>query len=361
MTNVLMLSSDATLLTENYSNTLQRHTQYAKKLGGLFAIVLTKRAAHHSKNNGLTIIPVQKKFFWPYRLLQVAKKICQKEKIDVITTQDPFLLGFIGVLLKRKFNIPLNVQIHSEFFVNNYWNARAKNKFLIMLGRYVLSRADTIRTVNPKVYAFLKQFRAKRYWIPIATDTSLFSIKKNYELTSQVVFVGRLSPEKNTKLLIKAMVIVQKKIPNAKLVIVGDGAERNALQSLVKKHKVHANFLGFQQHKELQKILHQSACLVLPSFYEGWGLAAIEALSCGVPVIMTNTGCAGEILEDGTTGYIVSPYNHTMLAKRILRLMTKPSLQKKFGLAGRTRVEELLNKDKLRKQWIECLKQTASE
>ncbi len=361
MTNVLVLGDDKNLLDNAYSDVVARHKIYARELGKLFVCVPAYSSSKPKLlGDNLFVMPVLRKnlLIWYFSLYYIAKDICKKNKIDVITVQDPFFFGFVGVLLKKQFKIPLNVQIHSEFFVNKYWNSKIKNKIRNFLGYYVLKNADTIRTVNPRVFGFLSRFSARKYLVPIATSVKDFPLKKKYD-SNTVLFVGRLNPEKNIQLLMNAMVVVQNKINDTKLTVVGDGPELNKLKRLARILNVKVEFVGFKKYEELKYFLHRSSCLVLPSFFEGWGLAAIETLSCGVPVIMTNTGCAGYIVKNGENGYVIPNNNSRILADKIIKLLLDINLQKKFGINGRKLVEAKLNGEKLRVEWVECLKETA--
>lgn len=140
-----------------------------------------------------------------------------------------------------------------------------------------------------------------------------FDKSKNQNFT--LITVGRLEPVKNHKLLIAALSKIQDK--SIQLIIVGDGTERDNLESLTNKldlqHRV--TFVGFS--KEPEKFLARADLFVLPSYSEGFGIAAVEAMFCDVPCLCTNIGGCPELIEDTKSGWLFDPYKLNDLIDRI--------------------------------------------
>ncbi len=106
--------------------------------------------------------------------------------------------------------------------------------------------------------------------------------------TSDIIFVGRLIKEKNVDLLIRAMGIFSQKNKNYQLLIIGDGPERETIVQLICELSLepHVRMIGFQDnHDEIIARMKSAKICVLPSTREGFGIAALEALACGIPVI----------------------------------------------------------------------------
>lgn len=135
------------------------------------------------------------------------------------------------------------------------------------------------------------------------------------ERTRQFVYVGRLAPEKNLDTLIKAFTRVSTATGlNWKLLFVGDGQERSALEKLCAEAGVveKVTFVGGFPWYEVPGWLAQSDVLVLPSHSEPWGLVVNEAMVCGMPVIVSQTcGCAADLVKDGVNGFT---FDHTRQA-----------------------------------------------
>ena len=134
------------------------------------------------------------------------------------------------------------------------------------------------------------------------------SIKPSKE-SSDVIFAGRLLSHKNVDMLIKAISILRKPNPKIKCLIVGDGPEKDNLQGLTKKLKLEKNiiFKGFiEKHEDVLALIKSSMVFVLPSVREGFGLVAIEANACGIPVITINhkDNAVKDLIRDGENGYV---------------------------------------------------------
>ncbi len=162
-----------------------------------------------------------------------------------------------------------------------------------------------------------------------------------------IVVVARLEPQKGHKVLLEAMPAILHEVPNAKLVCLSDGSLRVELQQrareLALEHSV--RFVGYQP--DVRDWLALADLTVLPSFFEGLPLAAIESLAAGKPIIATAVDGTPEVVLNGKTGLTVPPGDSAALAESICRLLRDPRLRMEMGQAGRQWVvdhfsEELL-------------------
>jgi N-acetyl-alpha-D-glucosaminyl L-malate synthase BshA len=103
--------------------------------------------------------------------------------------------------------------------------------------------------------------------------------------------------------VVKIFYEVQKTIPS-KLMMVGDGPEKEAAENLCVELGIHNKVIFFGNSNEIDKILCYTDLFLLPSETESFGLAALEAMACGVPVISSNSGGLPEVNKDGITGYL---------------------------------------------------------
>lgn len=179
----------------------------------------------------------------------------------------------------------------------------------------------------------------------IETDTS---VKKN-----QIVTIGRLSREKGHIVLIQAFSNLRQK--NWSLHIIGDGPERSNLEAAVLSLGIADRVLFYGHIKDFAKILGESEIFVLPSLYEGFPNALIEAMS--VPLSCISSDCIagpGEIIEDGVNGLLVEPGNVVALADALNRLVESPELREVLASEA-YKIRETLAFDKIARQYADFI------
>lgn len=151
-----------------------------------------------------------------------------------------------------------------------------------------------------------------------------------------LVVVARLEPQKGHRALIEAMKLVCARFPTARLVCVGEGSQRGDLEDQTRQMGLEASlrFVGYQSNTP--EWLALADVVVLPSFYEGLPLVAIETLAAGRPMVATAVDGTVEVIVNEKTGLTVPPGNPKLLAAAICRLLREPELRAAFGRAGRS-------------------------
>jgi glycosyltransferase involved in cell wall biosynthesis len=152
--------------------------------------------------------------------------------------------------------------------------------------------------------------------------------------------VARLSSEKDFPTLLRATALVVREVPEFRLLLVGDGAERNRLEQLVRELDLadHVQLLG--ERCDIPELLAQSAFFVSSSLTEGVSLTLLEAMAVGLPVLATNVGGNPEVVADGETGRLVAAADPAALAAGIVRMCRERGKRPTMGRCGRRRVEE---------------------
>lgn len=152
-----------------------------------------------------------------------------------------------------------------------------------------------------------------------------------------VAFAGRLVREKGVDVLLRAFAKVVQQIPEARLVICGDGPERVAIEKLAAQFGLTpcVSMLGFQPNEEVQRVFREAWAVAIPSIWEEpFGQVAIEAMINGVAVVASGSGGLGGIVRDGQTGFLVRPGDTDALAAALLRLLSDSGLAGHMGHAG---------------------------
>ncbi|MGC8875371.1 MAG: glycosyltransferase family 4 protein, partial [Chloroflexia bacterium] len=168
-----------------------------------------------------------------------------------------------------------------------------------------------------------------------------------------VLYAGRLIPWKGVQYAIAAM----EKVPDAVLLIAGDGHYREALEAQVRAARLESrvHFLGHVPHEELPRWLAVSDLLVAPSFAsETFGIALVEAQACGVPVVASRFGGFPEVVQDGKTGLLVPPQDPDALARALGELLSDPVRRREMGQAGRRWVHERFHWSRVAERVLEA-------
>jgi glycosyltransferase involved in cell wall biosynthesis len=139
----------------------------------------------------------------------------------------------------------------------------------------------------------------------------------------EVLYAGRLSPEKGVLELVAAA-------DGMKLVVAGDGPLRPRVPGA----------LGFVPHGELQGLYARAAVVACPSRREGFGVACLEAMSHGRPVVATDVGGLRDLVVDGETGLVIPPRRPEALRAALERLLADEQLRRRLGASGRERARE---------------------
>ena len=150
-----------------------------------------------------------------------------------------------------------------------------------------------------------------------------------------ILWVGRVSAEKNLELLATAYAAIREHRDDVSLVIVGDGPYRKTLEEMVPD----ATFLGFRSGKELARIYASSDVFVFPGAAETFGQVVLEAAMSGLPTVVTAGSIPSEAVVPGVTALTVSPGNVDGIRGAIETLLDDPELRARMGTAARTNAE----------------------
>jgi glycosyltransferase involved in cell wall biosynthesis len=154
----------------------------------------------------------------------------------------------------------------------------------------------------------------------------------NYTLREPIaVFVGRLIFYKNIETVIKAFKNVVKVIPNAQLIIIGEGPHKKNLVEEAESLQSNILFTGRIPHTEKIKIIKKSSFMVFPSLIEGFGIAIIEGFACNKPVLVSDIRPLSDIVKDGYTGFVIPPFDIYAWEEKMIQLFNNRTKQEEMG------------------------------
>lgn len=331
---VLMISSDRNILVPG-SAVSERMKEYGALVGELH-IVLLSDAEHGLKDkqlsNNIWVYTTNSSlnFLRPIDAFRLGKKVVFDSQFvrgrSIITTQDPFECGWVGLKVKKKWRLPLEVQLHTDPF-SPYFSGLL-NQVRKIIARRVLRNANGVRVVTLGLKSKISGFTSANIRVlPIYVDKKKiedgkisFDLHARYGWHFILLAVSRLSPEKNLGFALRVLALVREKFPNTGLVIVGSGPEEKVLKLKVKSLKLEdvVEFVGWQN--DLASFYKTANVFVQTSFFEGYGLSLIEAGLCGLPIITTPVGIAQE-LEHGKDALIYPVDNPELFAQGVVDLI----------------------------------------
>lgn len=220
------------------------------------------------------------------------------------------------------------------------------------LVKFSLERSDAVTAVSGHLVEKTRQsfdVETPIAMIPNFVDTDQYKRVECPPLARQLheskdefvlMHVSNFRPVKRVQDCVRILAEVRTQLP-ARLVLVGDGPDRSDTERLARELGVsdYVRFLGKQS--ALPEILSMADVFLLPSQQESFGLSALEAMSCGVPVVATNIGGIAEVVRHGETGYVAELGDVRRMAKYCVELLTQPKKLQAFREASRQRAVDV--------------------
>lgn len=276
---------------------------------------------------------------------QDMKKIVDNGHYDIIWTNEP-VMGVVTRLAARKVRKKGTKVLYMVHGFHFYKGAPKLNWMIFYPIEKAASRfCDVIVTINKEDYMRAKKFHARKvkYIHGIGIDMSRLhpaerqcDIRKELGIAGNsflILSVGELLPRKNQQIIIKAL--GRLKDQEIHYILCGKGKKKQELINLSQKNGIQdrVHFLGYR--KDVADIYGQTDILALPSRREGLGLAGLEGMYCGLPLISSNINGIRDYMENGRTGFMYDPDDVEGFAEGIRKMKNSPDLRKKCGIYNR--------------------------
>lgn len=272
---------------------------------------------------------------------KTAQRVAREWKPDIVHMQGGNTEGLLGILLKKKFNLPAIVTTYGED-VTKY----PKLFPMSLLAKHTFQNADSIICQSKFMIREIRKLGIKKKFFatPMGSNPHYFKsrnkekIRKELKLPKSkkiILFCGHLVERKGVKYLIKAMQNVLEKEKNVKCLVIGGGSQEKYLKALSKKIGVSENihFLGPKLQEDVSKYMNACDVFVLPSLNEGLPVVLYEALACGSPLVATAVAGTPELVTK-EVGFLVKPKDHQELGEKIVISLRKKWDRKKLLKKG---------------------------
>lgn len=211
--------------------------------------------------------------------------------------------------------------------------------------RFSIEQSDGVTAISNYLRdRTVKEFEIKRpiEVVPNFVNCDLYKRVDNPELRAKwapngepiLMHLSNFRPVKRLTDVVEIFALVREKIP-AKLILMGDGPDRGAAEYIVRKKRLSKDVCFLGKQDQVYEKLGMGDLFLLPSDTESFGLAALEAMACEMPVIATNVGGLPEVVTDGVDGFLVAPRDVNAAAKRALEILTLPDRGRAMGQLAR--------------------------
>jgi glycosyltransferase involved in cell wall biosynthesis len=297
-----------------------------------------------------------------------AFEVAKKFNPDIIHAHNIFFTtSLLAVLFKRIYNKKMVITAHlgdvRKLALVGHLKALVTSFYEYSLGTFALASSDKVIAVSNSVRDYMISLGVtpkKVVVIQNGVDLEGFLPAKNNidSKGNNVLFIGRLLPNKGLKYLIEAAeIIVPKSSRKIIFKIVGDGAYREYFEDLVASKGLTDYFVFLGKVPSISEIFQDGGIFVRPSLTEGMPLTVLEAMASQLPTIASNVAGTSELIIQNETGLLVESGNVKQLADSILRLVESPELAGKLGNNARKFIEQ---KYKERYSWDAVAESTLS-
>lgn len=301
---------------------------------------------------------------WTKEFWRQWKQINQEEFDLTISTLRFFVQPLFALYFAKRHRIPyLHIEHCSDYVKNTFFISFISRLVDMTIGRFTLSRADSIVTPSQSAARFVEKLANKKSTViyrgmPFA---EIDSIPPDQNLRIEagekkvITYVGRLIYGKGVKHLLEAVALLKRS--DIILVIIGDGPERLPLEQYARENGITSQikFLGNIPFSQVISFLKSTDIFVNPSYNEGLPTSVLEAGACYRAMIATNVGGTPEILTNNQSGLIIEPHSTEAIQKALETLLDNPLRRQELGENARKVIEQKFSWDHSLDAYLELI------
>lgn len=283
--------------------------------------------------------------------------IVKKLKLDIIHAHSPFTMGRLGMHFSRKYNIPLLLTYHSRYDQYVHYVPVAQDlarEVTIKFSSSFCNHCDHIIVPSADIKEIIADFEVRKPISVIPTGIPLQKfdngnpgwLREHYDIPEKnkiLLFVGRLTKEKNLPFLINAFKKIKKKMPDTTLVLTAQGPLDGELKKLASQLGLNDQdiiFTGALPFETLVNVYYSADLFVFSSLSETQGLVLTEAMAAGLPVVAVRASGVQDMVDDGVDGILTSA-NMDEFSEAVCRVLGDPELYEKLKANALLKAESL--------------------
>ncbi|WP_264564510.1 N-acetyl-alpha-D-glucosaminyl L-malate synthase BshA [Flavobacterium sp. N3904] len=281
--------------------------------------------------------------FQPYELALSSKLVDMVKlyKIELLHVHYAIPHAYAGYMAKQMLkdegiDIPMVTTLHGTdiTLVGNHPFYKPAVTFSINKSDYVTSVSQSLKDDTLKLFNIKNEIQVIPNFIELDKNKNDFTVPCSRSVMANsneriITHISNFRKVKRIPDIIKIFYKIQKEIPS-KLMMVGDGPEKEKAERMCRKFGIQDKVIFFGNSNEIDRILCLTDLFLLPSETESFGLAALEAMACGVPVISSNSGGLPEVNLDGVSGYLSDVGEITEMAQNALKILKDDTVLAEF-------------------------------
>jgi L-malate glycosyltransferase len=286
----------------------------------------------------------------PYTLSLAVKmlEVFEAESLDILHVHYA-IPHSVSALLARQMAAPRRLPFITTLHGTDI-TLVGNNPNFLPITRYSIEQSDGVTSISEYLHLqTVREFGIQRpiEVIPNFVNCDLYSRKANPALRAEwapegepiLMHLSNFRPVKRILDAVEIFALVRERM-KARLVMIGDGPDRAPAEELARKRGVEKDVLFLGNQNGIPEKLGQADLFLLPSQLESFGLAALEAMACEVPVIATNVGGVPEVVENGVDGYLVEPGDVKLAAKYAIDLLSRSDGGREIGQLARAHAKK---------------------
>ena len=294
---------------------------------------------------------------WDLRVVYRLFRLLKRENIQILHSH-LFHANLLGRIAGKMAGVPIVISTRHSVDIGgrgrewiNRWTKRWTDVTIAVSDQACEAERRWSGTKSGEIVTIYDGIKTEAFERADLQESKELKRKLGIESDAPVIgMIARFHRAKGHSYLMEAMPYILDQFPKAKVLLIGGGELRPTIKEKVQKLGLTDSIIFTGIRQDIPRILSALDLFVLPSLWEGLGIAILEAMAAGLPVVATRVGGIPEVVEDRVTGLLVPPRDPEALAKAIIALLQDRERAKDMGRAGRERVEKHFSVERMVQQ-----------